>query len=211
MTPETKVNKAPGFEFKFCPCCTKELTYSPKVDRNACDADDGGCGFVHWDSPVPVVAGLIPFPERFIGQEMVEGPFDFDIDEYRDVTRTGIVLIQRGIEPFQGRWAFPGGFLNRKETPRAGVVREIDEETGLLVEVEKVIHPCNPLPGRLNQVVIPWLARPVGGRMRAGDDAQNIGIFGKDNLPDLCFTSHIKTIQDWFAGKYGTITGRKAY
>ncbi len=210
-SPKSAPEKPRSFEYKYCPCCATELKFSPKVNRMHCDDDKGGCGWVHWNSPQPVASALIPFPERFIGRLDVKGPFDFDIEEYRDTVRTGVVLIRRGIQPFIGRWAMPGGFVNEKETPRAAGVREAKEETGLDVEMERVIHPCNPLPGILNQVVIPWVARPIDGQMIAGDDAMDVGIFGPNNLPDICFTSHIKTVRDWFDGKYGSISGKKGY
>ena len=42
-----------------------------------------------------------------------------------------VLLIERGIEPFKGRWAFPGGFLNMDEDAIKGAKRELMEETGL--------------------------------------------------------------------------------
>ena len=45
-----------------------------------------------------------------------------------------VLLIQRGIEPFKGCWAFPGGFMNMDETTEECAIRELMEETGLKVE-----------------------------------------------------------------------------
>ncbi|MBR6520937.1 MAG: NUDIX hydrolase, partial [Paludibacteraceae bacterium] len=42
-----------------------------------------------------------------------------------------VLLIQRGIEPYKGRWAFPGGFMRMDETIEECAVRELYEETGL--------------------------------------------------------------------------------
>ena len=42
-----------------------------------------------------------------------------------------VLLIEWGIEPFKGRWAFPGGFLNMDEDAIKGAKRELMEETGL--------------------------------------------------------------------------------
>ena len=42
-----------------------------------------------------------------------------------------VLLIQRGIEPFKGSWAFPGGFLKMDETADECAKRELEEETGL--------------------------------------------------------------------------------
>src|SRR5574344_559707 len=44
-----------------------------------------------------------------------------------------VLLIQRGNEPFKGQWAFPGGFMNMDETAANAAIRELKEETGLIV------------------------------------------------------------------------------
>ena len=42
-----------------------------------------------------------------------------------------VLLVQRGIEPYKGRWAFPGGFMKMDESAEEGALRELQEETGL--------------------------------------------------------------------------------
>lgn len=50
-----------------------------------------------------------------------------------------ILLIKRGAEPFKGKWAFPGGFMNIDETAEECALRELKEETGLEnVEIEQL-------------------------------------------------------------------------
>lgn len=45
-----------------------------------------------------------------------------------------VLLIQRGHDPFKGSWAFPGGFLDMDETLEQCAIRELEEETGLLLK-----------------------------------------------------------------------------
>ena len=44
-----------------------------------------------------------------------------------------VLLIQRGGEPFKGCWAFPGGFMDMDETTEQCAIRELAEETGMVV------------------------------------------------------------------------------
>ena len=55
--------------------------------------------------------------------------------------RLQVLLIERGIEPYKGRWAFPGGFLKMDETAEEGAKRELKEETGLDLKEIITISP----------------------------------------------------------------------
>lgn len=75
--------------------------------------------------------------------------------------------MQRGTEPGAGLWSVPGGRVEPGETDHEAVVREIGEETGLVVT-------AGPLVGRVVRgsfAIADYRCRPVGGRLRAGDDA----------------------------------------
>src|SRR2546425_587595 len=51
--------------------------------------------------------------------------FGFDEGELK------VLLIERGLEPFKGRWALPGGFVRVDETLDEAARRELEEEAGL--------------------------------------------------------------------------------
>jgi len=64
------------------------------------------------------------------------------------------LLVRRGTEPLRGEWSIPGGLLEAGETLAAGVVRELQEETGLTVRVVELIEALDrifadppPIPG----------------------------------------------------------------
>ena len=48
-----------------------------------------------------------------------------------DSKSLNLLLINRGIEPYKGSWALPGGFINMNETAEDGALRELKEETGV--------------------------------------------------------------------------------
>ena len=74
-----------------------------------------------------------------------------------DGTKLRVLLIERGIEPFKGRWAFPGGFLKMDESAEMGALRELKEETGL-----KDAHavPANGQTVRFRRILF-WAAGVV--------------------------------------------------
>jgi NAD+ diphosphatase len=120
--------------FRHCPRCATELV--PRIDegraRARCPRE--GCGFVHYDNPVPVVAGI--------------------------VERDGhIVLVREKYMP--EKWfGLVTGFLEREEDPAAGVLREIKEEIGLDGRIERLVgvYPFVPM----NQVIIAYHVRAEG-------------------------------------------------
>ena len=64
-----------------------------------------------------------------------------------DGMKLKILLIQRGIDPFKGKWAFPGGFLKMDESAEEGAMRELKEETNLTATYLEQFH-CFSSPNR---------------------------------------------------------------
>jgi ADP-ribose pyrophosphatase YjhB (NUDIX family) len=119
-----------------------------------------------------------------------------------------IIMVKRGIPPFKGEWCLPCGYINRHEIPKVAAVREMQEETGLTVRLEKILCVCNPMPGEINQITISYLARIAEGSLKAGDDAEDVQIFRKENCPTPCFRSHNMLVEKWWDGRLGDVTGK---
>ena len=96
-------------EFRYCPHCAAELQPGKVDQRRVCVRI--GCGFIHWNNPVPVVAAIVlhrPQPE----------------------TQEHVLLVNNVGWP-EGMLALVSGFVESGETPEQGIVREIKEELGL--------------------------------------------------------------------------------
>ena len=126
---------------KYCAFCGR-----PFKDPNSGWPKTCECGEITYRNPLPVVNILIPVT---------------------DGARTGILVIQRGIEPCRGLWALPGGYLELGETWQEGSSRELREETGIIIppnEMTLVNVDMNP---KRTQILIFCKTRP----------------FTKDSLP----------------------------
>ncbi len=107
-----------------------------------------------------------------------------------------IVFIKRKNPPFQGQFALPGGFVEVGETVEAAAVREAMEETGLDVRLLKIlgVYSDPSRDPRGHTVSVCFLALG-SGKLKAGSDAKDTGLFGIDEIPELAF-DHNKIIED---------------
>lgn len=117
--------------------------------------------------------------------------FGFDGSELQ------VLLIERGIEPFKGKWAFPGGFLKMDETAREGALRELKEETSLEnAYIEQFNTYSDPWRDPRERVItIAHYALVRKQEVKGGDDAAKAQWFPIDKVPQLAF-DHDKILRD---------------
>ena len=108
----------------------------------------------------------------------------------------GVVLIRRGTEPFRGRWALPGGFVEVGETVEEAAYREAAEETGLAVEVARLVgvYSDPERDPRGHNVSVAFLARVLSGDLVAATDASEVAVLDPSSV-ELAF-DHRKIIED---------------
>ncbi|MGP8173694.1 MAG: NUDIX hydrolase [Terracidiphilus sp.] len=87
-----------------------------------------------------------------------------------------VLLVRRGTEPLRGQWSLPGGLLELGESLTNGVVREVREETGLVVEPVELIELLDRIHRegervRYHYVIADYLCRVAGGALKAASDA----------------------------------------
>jgi NAD+ diphosphatase len=124
--------------FQFCPRCSKPLSDRELLDdggypvlRRACD---DACGYVQWGNPTPAVGAL--------------------------VEHEGRIILARGAGWPEGWFALITGYLEGKEDPKVGVVREVKEEIGLDVQEAHLIG--NYIFERKNEIMLCYHAVATG-------------------------------------------------
>ncbi len=161
--------------YRFCPQCGGRL--APRRLRPAEPARlvCGSCGFVFYLDPKVATGAILP----------LDG---------------GIVLVQRAIPPSYGKWVFPGGYVDRGETPEEAAVREAREECGLEVKVTRLVG-LYAYPG--NAVILTvYAGEVIGGRLAIDEESLAVQVFSPAALPwaELAFPSTSAALRDYLAG-----------
>jgi ADP-ribose pyrophosphatase YjhB (NUDIX family) len=94
-------------------------------------------------------------------------------------------------------WNLPGGRVEHHESPWAAVVREVQEEVGLLVRVERLLGVYS-VPERTD-LVLNVLCVVVGGEARHSAQADDIGWFDRISIPKNTVPRHLERIADAYS------------
>ncbi|MBN1895179.1 NUDIX domain-containing protein [bacterium] len=135
------------------------------------------CGAVDYDNPRPCVTALVMRAGR-------------------------LLLIRRALDPGAGLWDFPGGFLEKGETPEQGLSREISEELGAQIENARLLgffpdgYGESEIP-LLNIVYVCEVEGDIAGR---GEEFSEAGWFEAGSFPeDLAFPCMRDILDAWQA------------
>lgn len=114
----------------------------------------------------------------------------------------GIVLIERKNPPYG--WALPGGFVDYGESLETAAKREAKEETSLDVKLIGQFHTySDPERDPRQHTVSTVFMATADGQPNARDDAKNIGVFSRHQLPDKIVFDHKIILTDYFQYKNG--------
>ena len=129
-----------------------------------------------------------------------------------------VLLVKRGHEPLKNEWSLPGGAVELGETLETAIAREVQEETGLTVEVGPIVDVLDRLrydtDGRVkyHYVLVDFLCHPTGGALAAASDADAAAWATLDDLPHLGVAeAMISVIQKAIARQAGAWTPREVH
>jgi 8-oxo-dGTP diphosphatase len=118
----------------------------------------------------------------------------------KEQSETFVLLIERGYEPFKNKWALPGGFINMNEVLETACIRELQEETGLIVDKMtqfKTYDAIDRDPRHRTLSVIYFAELDKKKKVKGNDDAVRADWFPVSDLPELAF-DHQLILQEFF-------------
>ena len=122
------------------------------------------------------------------------------VDVIIEMAGRGIVLIQRKNPPYG--WALPGGYVDYGESLEDAAIREAKEETSLDITLVKQFHTYSDpkRDERQHNITTVYIAK-AEGEPKAADDAAEIEVFRKDELPEAMAFDHRDILSTYFADK----------
>ncbi|MCD4704501.1 NUDIX hydrolase [bacterium] len=92
-------------------------------------------------------------------------------------------------------WNLPGGCLDNNEAPWEGVIREVKEETGLDVKIDKISGIYSRTYD--NDLVLQFICQITGGKITLNPEADQIKYFAFDDIPHNTAQRHLRGIKDY--------------
>ena len=108
------------------------------------------------------------------------------------INEAGQVLAQRRSD--DGKWCLPGGILDPDEHPGPGATREVLEETGLLVEVERLVGVYSK--PQKQEVVLTFRCRVTGGQLTSTAETRECRFFSPADIPINTLPKHRQRVED---------------
>jgi ADP-ribose pyrophosphatase YjhB (NUDIX family) len=171
-------------EFHFCPVCGGRLR-ATKIrendpERSVCSK----CKFVFYLDPKVVACAIVEMGNH-------------------------ILLLRRGVNPQKGKWAMPGGYVDRGETVEAAAVMETSEESGIKTKTQRLLGVYS-YEGETPLVIV-YVSKYLEGELIPGDEVMELNTFSRSSIPwnDLAFRTSTKALRDYY-GLSNRITGAHA-
>jgi len=159
---------------RFCPLCGAGLVATPMGPDKRPEMVCSGCGFIFYMTQ-KVVAGTIPWQDG------------------------RLLLTRRAIDPANGKWTFPGGYVDWGETVDAAALRETWEETGLTVKLGGLIGVYSYRDSPV--VIVVYRARVLGGTLSLCHENDRLEWVTPADVPwgELAFPSTVEAMRDFLS------------
>jgi len=156
----------------YCSQCGSKLTRMIPPDDNRVRDVCTHCGAVHYQNPRNVV-GVVP------------------------IWGDNVLLCRRAIEPRQGRWTLPAGFMELGESTQEGALRETREEAGVQVRIESLYTVLSV--AHVDQVHFFYLGRVLSPELDPGPETLEARFFSLSDIPweELAFRTVSVTLQHY--------------
>lgn len=106
-----------------------------------------------------------------------------------------VLLVRRANQPGYGLWSLPGGYVDRGEVVEEAAMREMLEETGLIVDVDGLVGIYSEQGKPV--IVAAFSGTERGGQLVSGPETLEVGFFALDSLPPMAFPRDANILQDW--------------
>jgi ADP-ribose pyrophosphatase YjhB (NUDIX family) len=162
-----------------CPHCA-----APAESPIVCDR----CGWRWYQNPKPAAGTLVEWQPP-------------------GATELSVLLLRRAVEPGFGEWDLPAGYLDPGESAEESAVRETREESGLAVELVRLVGVYTSRSG--NAVAVIYLARPIDATpvVRIDAESSEHAWVGRSDigrwLSRMAFRSMATALEDWATGTSG--------
>lgn len=166
----------PSRRIQHCRSCGSAVEHRVPPDDNRERAICPACGDIHYVNPINVVGTLPVWGEQ-------------------------VLLCRRAIEPRQGLWTLPAGFLELGETSAAGALRETDEEAGARVELLGLYTVIDVV--RAGQIHLFYRARMLDAHLSPGPETLEARLFSEHEVPwdEIAFRTVKETLECYFADR----------
>ena len=116
------------------------------------------------------------------------------------IHQSKILIVKRANEPAKGLWSIPGGVVELGEHLYKAIKREVKEETGLEIDIERLLDAVDNIvfdeDNRIqyHYVLLDYLCRLRGGALKAADDVQEIQWVSLEALQSLPITPSLNRV-----------------
>lgn len=158
---------------KYCPACRTPLEEKDVQGKSRLSCPSISCDYIYWDSPIPVVAGIVEL--------------------------NGKIILARNESWPEKMFGLITGFLEKDESPETGILREVEEELGLQGTVVELVglYPF----AIMNQLLIAYHVS-AEGVIQLGEELSEVKFVDPAKLKPWGFGTGL-AVRDWLKSREG--------